>query len=166
MMRIWLIAAAAALSVPSPLAGEAPNIVLLFADDLGYGDLSSYGHPIIQTPHLDKLAHEGIRLTSFYSAPSCVPARTQLLLGRYPPRVKLGRTSVGGSDGIPERELTLAQAVKAAGYRTAMMGKWHLGYAKDEYLPLGKGLRLLVRAALFQRHDQALGPDGCPSVAL
>ena len=139
MARIWLIAAAAALFVSSPLAGEPPNIVLLFADDLGYGDLSSYGHPVIRTPNLDKLAREGIRLTSFYSAPSCVPARTQLLLGRYPPRVKLGRTSVNGSAGIPAREVTLAQAIKAAGYRTAMMGKWHLGYAKDEYLPVGKG---------------------------
>ena len=139
MVRTWLIAAAAALFVSSPLAGEPPNIVLLFADDLGYGDLASYGHPIIRTPNLDKLAREGIRLTSFYSAPSCVPARTQLLLGRYPPRVKLGRTSVNGSAGIPEREVTLAQAIKAAGYRTAMMGKWHLGYAKDEYLPVGKG---------------------------
>ena len=116
-----------------------PNIVVLFADDVGYGDLSCYGHPTIQTPNLDRLAADGIRLTSFYSAPSCVPARTQLMLGVYPPRVNLGRTGSGGKGGIPADRVTLAQALKNAGYRTAMMGKWHLGYAKDESLPVGKG---------------------------
>ena len=118
---------------------EKPNIVLLFADDLGYGDLSANGNPLIRTPNLDALAADGLRLTSFYSAPSCVPARTQLLLGRYPSRVNLGGTGSGGSGGIPEDEVTLAQALKAAGYRTGMMGKWHLGYARDEYLPVGRG---------------------------
>jgi arylsulfatase A-like enzyme len=116
-----------------------PNIVVLFADDVGYGDLSCYGHPTIQTPNLDRLAADGIRLTSFYSAPSCVPARTQLMLGVYPPRVNLGRTGSGGTGGIPADRVTLAQALKNAGYRTAMMGKWHLGYAKNESLPVGKG---------------------------
>ena len=116
-----------------------PNIVVLFADDVGYGDLSCYGHPTIQTPNLDRLAAGGIRLTSFYSAPSCVPARTQLMLGVYPPRVNLGRTGSGGTGGIPADRVTLAQALKSAGYRTAMMGKWHLGYAKNESLPVGKG---------------------------
>ncbi len=116
-----------------------PNIIMLFADDVGYGDLSCYGHPTIHTPNLDRLAVEGVRLTSFYSAPSCVPARVQLLLGQYPPRVNLGRTGSGGNGGIPEGQVTLAQVVKNAGYRTAMMGKWHLGYAKNESLPVGKG---------------------------
>jgi len=116
-----------------------PNIIVLFADDVGYGDLSCYGHPTIQTPNLDRLAAGGIRLTSFYSAPSCVPARTQLMLGVYPPRVNLGRTGSGGTGGIPSDRVTLAQALKSAGYRTAMMGKWHLGYAKNESLPVGKG---------------------------
>ncbi len=116
-----------------------PNIVVLFADDVGYGDLSCYGHPTIQTPNLDRLAAGGIRLTSFYSAPSCVPARTQLMLGVYPPRVNLGGTGSGGRGGIPADRVTLAQAIKKAGYRTGMMGKWHLGYAKDEFLPVGRG---------------------------
>ena len=116
-----------------------PNIVVLFADDVGYGDLSCYGHPTIQTPNLDRLAADGIRLTSFYSAPSCVPARTQLMLGVYPPRVHLGRTGSGGTGGIPADRVTLAQSLKNAGYQTAMMGKWHLGYAKNESLPVGKG---------------------------
>lgn len=121
-------------------ASAAPNIVLLFADDLGYGDLGSYGNPTILTPNIDRLASEGLRMTSFYSAPSCVPARTQLMLGRYPSRVDLGgSTSAGGDGGIPSQIPTLAQSLKAFGYRTAMSGKWHLGYAKDEFLPVGKG---------------------------
>ena len=120
-------------------AAERPNIVLLFTDDVGYGDLGCYGHPTIQTPHLDRMASEGLRLTSFYSAPSCVPARVQLMTGRYPSRVKYGSTGAGGKGGLPPEERTLAQALKAAGYRTGMMGKWHLGYAKEEFLPLGKG---------------------------
>jgi len=123
----------------APKKDDRPNIVMLFADDVGWGDLGCFGHPTVQTPNLDRMADEGMRLTSFYSAPWCVPARIQLMTGRYPPRTGIRGTSVGGSGGIPDREVTLAQALKAAGYRTGMMGKWHLGYAKDEYLPTGKG---------------------------
>lgn len=116
-----------------------PNIVLLFADDLGYGDLGSYGNPTIRTPNLDRLASQGLRMTAFYSAPSCVPARTQLMLGRYPSRARVGRTSVGGDGGMPADLPTLAEGLRSAGYRTAMAGKWHLGYAKEEFLPVGRG---------------------------
>jgi len=130
---IWLLMGG------TTLGWSAPNIVLMFADDLGYGDLGSYGNPTIRTPNLDSLAAEGLRMTSFYSAPSCVPARTQLLLGRYPSRTAVGRTSVGGDGGIPSDLTTLAQGLRSAGYRTAMAGKWHLGYAREEYLPVGKG---------------------------
>ncbi len=135
--RIAFVALLAAFTAASSLG--APNIVLFFADDLGYGDLSVNGNPNIRTENLDRLAAEGLRMTSFYSAPSCVPARTQLMLGRYPSRVNLGRTSVGGSGGIPDDETTLAQALKSLGYRTAMVGKWHLGYQQEKYLPVGKG---------------------------
>lgn len=137
MPRIASLLACVALS--SSIAAAAPNIVLLFADDLGYGDLGIYGNPTIRTPNLDHLASEGLRMTAFYSAPSCVPARTQLLLGRYPSRTNVGRTSVGGDGGIPDELTTLAQGLGAAGYRTAMAGKWHLGYARPEFLPVGKG---------------------------
>jgi len=142
---IIVVAVATLVRLPDAQAAQAtarvtqPNIVLLFADDVGYGDLSCYGHPTIQTPHLDCMAREGLRLTSFYSAPSCVPARVQLLTGRYPARVKHGSTGAGGRGGLPDQEITLAQALKAAGYRTGMMGKWHLGYAQEAFLPLGKG---------------------------
>ncbi len=118
---------------------ERPNIVLLFADDMGYGDLGCYGNPVIETPHLDGLAQDGLRLTSFYVAPWCVPSRSQLMLGRYSVRTRLGRTGSGGDGGIPDDEVTIAQTLKAAGYQTGMVGKWHLGYQQDKYLPVGKG---------------------------
>jgi arylsulfatase A-like enzyme len=126
-------------SVPPVPDETRPNIVVLFADDLGYGDLASFGHPTIRTPNLDQLAAEGMRLTSFYSAPWCVPARLQLMTGRYSGRVDVGRTGVDGDGSIPESETTMAQALSAVGYRTGMVGKWHLGYAQEEYLPVGKG---------------------------
>ena len=97
-----------------PESKSRPNIVVLFADDLGYGDLASFGHPNIRTPNLERLAAEGLRLTSFYSAPWCVPARQQLMTGRYSGRFDIGRTSVDGDGGIPGSETTIAQALQAA----------------------------------------------------
>jgi len=117
-----------------------PNIVILFADDMGYGDLSSYGHPSIQTPHLDRLADQGVRFTSFVTGSWCVPSRTQLLTGRYMPRVDFGGgTGSDGTGGLPDRELTLAEALKDVGYSTHMLGKWHLGYMEDRFLPPNQG---------------------------
>lgn len=134
---VFILACLVTLNVQ---AVKRPNIVLLFADDMGYGDLGCYGHPTIQTPNLDRLAGQGLRLTSFYSAPGCVPARKQLLLGRYPGRVHTnGNTGVTGKGGLSDSELTLAEALKGAGYRTAMLGKWHLGYAEEKFLPVNQG---------------------------
>lgn len=107
---------------------EKPNFVIFLCDDLGYGDLSSYGHPVIKTPHLDQLAKEGIRFTSFYAAaPVCSPSRAGLMTGKIPDRT-------GIYDWIPnnhvmhlqESETTIADYLKQAGYQTAMFGKWHL----------------------------------------
>ena len=120
-------------------AADRPNIVLIFADDLGYGDLGCFGHPTIRTPNLDALAAKGVRLTSFYSAPSCVPARTQLMLGKYSGRMNLGSVGPGGTGGIPDEEKTLPEMLKGAGYETAMIGKWHLGNVQEKYLPTGQG---------------------------
>lgn len=117
-----------------------PNIIILFADDLGYGDLSSYGNPIIHTPHLDAMASEGIRFTSYEAAPWCVPSRVELLTGRYMARVNLnGGTGADGTGGLPDEELTLAEGLKAAGYNTGMAGKWHLGYKDKKFLPTNHG---------------------------
>lgn len=119
---------------------QQPNIVILFVDDVGYGDLSSYGHPTIKTPHIDGLAGQGIRFTSFVTGTWCVPSRTQLLTGRYMPRVKFGGgTGSDGEGGLPDSELTLAEGLKAAGYATGMAGKWHLGYKQEKFLPPNQG---------------------------
>ncbi len=119
---------------------DQPNIVILFADDLGYGDLSSFGNPQVDTRHLDRLAERGVRFRSFYTGNWCVPSRVQLMTGRYRARGMLtGRTGVDGNGGISDRELTLAEGLKKAGYATGMTGKWHLGYGKKKYLPTNKG---------------------------
>ena len=130
----------------SSLAGTdlstAPNIVVIFFDDLGYGDLSMNGNALIQTPRMDALADEGIRLTSFYAPTSvCTPSRAALLTGRFPVRsgtqghvffpdespIGTLRRMVGVGNELPADEITVADALGAAGYATGMIGKWHLG---------------------------------------
>ncbi len=116
-----------------------PNIVILFADELGYGDLGSYGHPYIRTPSLDALAEEGQRWTDFYvAAPVCSPSRGALLTGRLPNRTglygrQIGVFFPGEKGGVPTEERTLAEALKEQGYATGIIGKWHLGDAADYY---------------------------------
>ena len=121
-----------------------PNIVIIFADDLGYGDLGCYGHPTISTPHLDRMAAEGQRWTSFYSAASvCTPSRAALMTGRHPMRsgTMAARLRVFGERslrGLPPSEITIAEILQPRGYATAMIGKWHLGHLPD-YLPTKQG---------------------------
>lgn len=116
-----------------------PNIVVLLADDLGYGDLSSFGSSQIRTPNLTRLDQAGSRLTNFYVGPWCVPSRYQLMTGRYLGRGDIGATGVNGDGGLPEAEVTLAERLGEAGYYTQMLGKWHLGYAQDRFLPHNQG---------------------------
>ncbi|MBC7815593.1 MAG: sulfatase [Planctomycetaceae bacterium] len=109
-----------------------PNIVVLFADDLGYGDLGCYGSPTIRTPHLDRMAAEGLRFTDFYSAAEvCSPSRAALLTGRYPIRSGMcGNRRVlfpNSKGGLPANEVTIAERLREKGYATAQIGKWHLG---------------------------------------
>ena len=122
------------------VAAEKPNIVIFLADDMGFGDAGCYGHPLIRTPNIDELAGEGIRLTSFVTGAWCVPSRTQLMTGRYMPRVKFnGGTGADGKGGLPDSELTLAEGLRQAGYNTHMVGKWHLGYIEKRFLPVNQG---------------------------
>src|SRR5439155_4998899 len=128
-----------------------PNFVLILADDLGYGDLGCYGCRDIRTPNIDRLAAQGMRWTQFYAnGPECTPTRAALLTGRYPQRVgglecAIGNGNVGRYDdairlrktnhlGLPVEETALARMLKEAGYRTAICGKWHLGY-DDKFSP-------------------------------
>ena len=123
----------------APTMSAKPNIVILFADDLGYGDLGSQGHPNIRTPNLDRLAAEGQRWTDFYvAAPVCSPSRGSLLTGKLPNRTGLYGRQIGvffpnARQGMPAGERTLAEALKEEGYATAIIGKWHLGDAEAFY---------------------------------
>jgi arylsulfatase A-like enzyme len=119
---------------------NSPNYIVIFVDDMGYGDLGVYGNPTISTPHLDKMAYEGQKWTQFYSAASvCTPSRAALLTGRLP--VRSGMTGVlfpNSLNGLPSSEFTIAEKLKEKKYKTAIVGKWHLGHTKD-YLPNNHG---------------------------
>jgi arylsulfatase A-like enzyme len=131
-------------NIAFPAGADAPNIVVIFCDDLGYGDLSCFGHPTIKTPNLDRMAAEGVRLTQFYSAsPVCTPSRAALMTGRLP--IRSGMCSdkrrvlfPNSGGGIPESEVTLAEGLKKQGYATACIGKWHLGHL-PQFLPTSNG---------------------------
>jgi arylsulfatase A len=123
--------------------GKKPNFVIIFCDDMGYGDLTCYGHPTIRTPNLDRMAAEGQKWTNFYVGASvCTPSRAALLTGRLPIRSGLcGKRRVlfpDSSGGLPQSEVTIAEALKAEGYSTACVGKWHLGHL-PQYLPTNNG---------------------------
>lgn len=138
-------AAAAFIAVPRlrwPRA-RSPNIVFILADDLGYGDLSYYGRPDYRTPHLDQLARQGLRFASNYTAAAvCTPTRVALMTGRYPARLPVGLAEPlaygDNSVGLPPEHPTPASLLKAQGYQTALIGKWHLGYL-PEYGPIRHG---------------------------
>ena len=147
MRTCWPLALLVALTaVPRPAhaAPERPNIVIIYADDLGYGDLACYGHPTIRTPNLDRMAAEGMRFTQFYSAAEvCTPSRAALLTGRLP--IRNGMCSdkrrvlfPDSGGGLPPEEVTLAEGLKDQGYSTACVGKWHLGHL-PQFLPTSNG---------------------------
>jgi arylsulfatase A len=142
----------------------APNVVIIYADDLGYGDLGVYGHPTIRTPNLDRMADEGSRWTSFYSAaPVCTPSRAALLTGRHPlrsgtmsprPRVFAERSL----KGLPGQEITIAEMLKDKGYSTAMIGKWHLGHMPG-FLPTRQGFDEYFGLVSSNDHNKTYDPS-------
>ena len=132
-------AGAAPAQAKSP-ADRPPNIIVIMADDLGWRDIGANGAKLIATPNIDRLAAEGIRLTSFYAGANvCTPSRAALLTGRYPMRSGMQDIVYPQSDfGMPPSEVTIAEILKEAGYATGMVGKWHLGH-RDEFWPTAQG---------------------------
>jgi arylsulfatase A len=146
-----LICTAAVLSAAPPAraagarSARRPNVVIIFVDDLGAADAGCYGANDLRTPNIDAIATHGVRFTNFYAAsPVCSPSRAALLTGRYPLRAGLTNNAAsqrGQKGGLPVDQVTIAQSFKAAGYATAHIGKWHLGYTPDT-MPNARGFDL------------------------
>lgn len=159
VFAIWVAMApssgAPTLKVDAAEQSTRPNIVFIMVDDMGYGDLPAYGATDVRTPHLDQLAAQGVKLTSYYAAGAeCTPTRTALMSGLYPQRIggmecAIGTGNVGRYDdairlreshdlGLPVEQSVLASSLQQAGYQTAVFGKWHLGY-EPKHNPLNHG---------------------------
>ncbi len=143
MRRLIIFAAAlcfAAITFAPTRAASTPNVIIIMADDQGYQDLGCFGSPKIKTPHIDRMAKEGMRFTDFYSGASvCTPSRAALLTGCYASRVgNLGVLFPRDKRGLNPKEITIAEVLKTRGYATACIGKWHLGHHK-QFLPTSQG---------------------------
>jgi len=153
LKSLGLAAAAVALPRRARAAGASdrpPNFVVIFIDDMGYGDIEPFGSTLNHTPHLSRMAKEGMTLTSFYvAAPVCTPSRAALMTGCYPKRVGLDRGSWGvvllpkDAHGLNSNEVTVAEVLKRAGYATGCFGKWHLG-DQPQFLPTRHGFDTYV----------------------
>ena len=159
---------AGGVTSPGAPRPSAPNVLFILADDLGWGDLSCYGRPDYRTPHLDRLAAEGVRFTQAYAAsPVCTPTRCAFITGQYPARHPVGlaeplpwKKQEGGVTGLDPRHPTVASRLKARGYETALVGKWHLGYL-PKYGPLKSGFEefygIMSGGVEYFTHDDANG---------
>ena len=159
-----LVLACAALKFVPGAAVRRPNVILILTDDQGYGDVGVHGNDILRTPNMDRLAGEGVRIKEFYVTPLCATSRAGLLTGRYNQRTGVLWPFLG-AEVLRHREVTLAEALKDAGYRTALIGKWHLGrYGKygprthgfDEFLGFRDGM-------IDDYFDTALEHNGRPA---
>jgi arylsulfatase A-like enzyme len=170
MKAIW----SCVLLLAAPLAAQAaegpkpkPNILLIVVDDLGYGDIGVHGGKAVATPHIDRLAAAGVRCTNGYvAAPYCSPSRAALLTGRY--QTRFGHefnphVGAEGKLGLPLDQRTLADLLRAAGYVTGLVGKWHLGFSKDHH-PQARGFDEFF-GFLVGGHNYALRKDAEPKFA-
>lgn len=134
-----LLATISLISVEAAETTRKPNFILIFTDDLGYGDIGPFGSTKNRTPNLDRMANEGLKLTSFYAAPLCSASRTQVLTGCHWRRLSMPMVLFPGSDtGLPLDQPTVAELLKKQGYATACVGKWHVG-DQPEFLPTQRG---------------------------
>ena len=147
-MHIFKIISVLAFSLVTTSAFRAPNVLVFFVDDMGYGDLGVQGNSSIKSPNIDSLAETGVRFTQWLSAsPICTPSRGALMTGRLPIRLGLSSSnymrrvfSPISPGGLPLSEVTIAKALKERGYATHMTGKWHLGIGEDgAFLPPNHG---------------------------
>ena len=139
--RVWCIQVVSLVCLfcsafASAASERLPNIIVVLADDLGYGDLGVYGSTLLETPRLDAMARQGVMLTDFYaSASNCTPSRAGLLTGRYAIRSGLAHQVLFVHDqhGLPREEFTIAEMLQPLGYRSAIIGKWHLGHTPEHW---------------------------------
>jgi len=150
--------------IKEPEKGSLPNIIIIFADDMGYGDLGVYGHPTIKTPNIDQLAFEGLKWTNFYASSSvCTPSRAGLLTGRLPIRSGMCNNDrrvlfPDSEGGLPQSEITISEALKRKNYETACFGKWHLGHLV-QYLPINHGFDYYLGIPYSNDMDRLEGID-------
>lgn len=139
-LKKWMTGTCLAVSAVPGFAQEKPNIIFIYADDMGYSDLHCYGSTVNESPHLDQMAEEGMRFTDFYSgAPVSTPSRACLMTGRYPSRLGINHVFFPHSfTGMSPEEITMAEMLKEQGYSTALFGKWHLG-TDYQFLPKRQG---------------------------
>ncbi len=181
LMHKLTVVFAAALVLPTQGAGvvssegrqvanpQKPNVVLIMTDDVGYGDIGSYGAPDVKTPNIDRLAKEGVRLSDFYAAPQCTPTRAALITGRYQQRVGLERalSTTGPSleQGLRATARSLPHLLRQNGYATALIGKWHLGY-KPEFGPNAHGFDYFFGflSGYIDFYHHTRGGDGQPDL--
>ncbi|MBE7220093.1 MAG: sulfatase-like hydrolase/transferase, partial [Caulobacteraceae bacterium] len=161
--------ARAAVPDAPPAPARRPNIVFILADDLGYADLSCYGRPDFKTPNVDRLAAGGMRfLQAYANSAVCSATRTALITGRYQDRLAIGLEEPLAANvaGLPPSHPTLPSLLRAAGYRTALVGKWHLGFLPD-YGPLKSGYEhyfgIRGGAADYYDHDKTLWNEDVPA---
>src|SRR5436190_10559191 len=144
MLRFMIASICVALAFTSAANAQnkkrPPNVIIVYADDLGYGDLGCFGAKKIKTPNLDKMAKEGTRFTSFYVAQAvCSASRAALMTGKYSNRAGiLGALGPAAKTGLAREHTTMAEMLKARGYATSMIGKWHLGHL-PQFLPTARG---------------------------
>lgn len=159
MMRLVLVLMAALFALPA--AAAQPNFLVVVSDDLGWADLGSFGRTgPSPTPNLDRLAADGTKYTNFYAAAFCSPSRDGLLTGRHPQRNGITTAlGINATQGVQPRDVLLPEVLRGLGYRTALIGKWHLGHAIDVQSPINNGFDVFYGSRAGELFNYTKHPD-------